>query len=162
MKGVSEIIAIIMILMIVVALSALAYTWFSGVFSSLTGGAQTSVETTTGAMGVNFRIETAKNITGLNSTCCLPGPPGCPGCAYNVTVTIRNLGQTPISVSQMAAYINDIPQKIWTNATNGVLPTISYSQIATFNVSGGTTTDPYNQKLRLLTVSGLEQSITIK
>ena len=35
MKGVSEIIAIILILMIVIALAALAYTWFSGIYKAL-------------------------------------------------------------------------------------------------------------------------------
>jgi flagellin-like protein len=36
MKGVNEIIAIILILMIVIALAALAYIWFSGIFRQLT------------------------------------------------------------------------------------------------------------------------------
>jgi len=35
MKGISEITAVILILMIVIALAALAYTWFSGIYQSL-------------------------------------------------------------------------------------------------------------------------------
>lgn len=36
MKGLNEIIAIILILMIVIALACLAYTWFTGIFKMLT------------------------------------------------------------------------------------------------------------------------------
>lgn len=36
MKGINEIIAIILIMLIVIALAALAYMWFSGIFKYLT------------------------------------------------------------------------------------------------------------------------------
>ena len=62
MKGVSEVIAIILILMIVIALAALAYTWFSGIFASLTGTAGVAVTTTTQTMVTTFEIEQAKYI----------------------------------------------------------------------------------------------------
>ncbi len=59
-KGVSEVIAIILILMIVIALAALAYTWFSGIFASLTGTASVAVTTTTSQMATAFKIDTIK------------------------------------------------------------------------------------------------------
>lgn len=43
MKGISEVIAIILILMIVIALSALAYTWFSGIAKLLFSDNRTQV-----------------------------------------------------------------------------------------------------------------------
>jgi flagellin-like protein len=67
MKGVSAIIAIILILMIVVALAALAYTWFTGIFASLTGTAGTAIETTTGQMATQFRLEAASWNTGTGT-----------------------------------------------------------------------------------------------
>ena len=90
MKGVSEIIAIILILMIVIALAALAYTWFSGTFSSLTGTASTSVSQTTGAMASSFKIEAAKNMSATNNS-----------------VTIRNTGTTAIDLTKMSAYMSE-------------------------------------------------------
>jgi len=152
MKGVSEIIAIILILMIVVALAALAYTWFSGIFTSLTTTTGNATSSASSAMTTNFRIEIAKNVT--------------PGSCYNATVTIRCLGNTPIDVTAMSAYVNDVTSKI-TNTTGlmGNLPTaLGYGSVATFYVTNLTPTSGCNitgSRLRLIVASGLEQSITI-
>jgi flagellin-like protein len=152
MKGVSEIIAIILILMIVVALAALAYTWFSGIFSSLTATTSNATTSTTSAMTTNFRIEIAKNVT--------------PGYCYNATVTIRCLGNTPIDVTAMSAYINDVTSKI-TNTTGGagnLNTALGYGGVATFYVTNLTPVAMCNttgSRLRLIVASGLEQSIII-
>ena len=92
MKGVSEIIAIILILMIVIALAALAYTWFSGIFSSLTATAGTSVTQSTNAMATQFKIENAKWVAASSYT----------------DVTIRNTGTQAInsSVALIAFFID--------------------------------------------------------
>ena len=139
MKGVSAIIAIILILMIVVALAALAYTWFTGIFASLTGTAQTSVETTTTALGTNFRIESAKNVT-----------------PSVVTVTIRNVGTTTIDLTKLTAYVNDEKKDIENQASLGDLV---YGNTTTFNVTG--VTEPKGKKLKIVAETGLEQSTTI-
>ncbi len=95
MKGVSTIIAIVLILMIVVALAALAYTWFTGIFGTITATTQTAVTTTTTAMGVQFRVESAKfNKIG--------------GTGY-VNFTIRNTGSQDFNASKSAAYIAGTP-----------------------------------------------------
>ncbi len=94
MKGVSSVIAIILILMIVIALAALAYTWFSGIFASLTGTASVAVSQTTGAMGTQFRIEAAK-YTGSN--------------LWNVNVTVRNIGTQNFNPNKTAIYIGGSP-----------------------------------------------------
>jgi len=138
MKGVSAIIAIILILMIVVALAALAYTWFTGIFASLTGGAETAVETTTTAMGVNFRIESAKNVT-----------------SDDVTVNIRNVGTSAINVSKMTAYVNDEKEEI----TDISDPSLVYGETATFFVNN--TDEPNGKTLKIVAETGLEQTTTI-
>jgi flagellin-like protein len=89
MKGVSSVIAIILILMIVIALAALAYTWFSGIFASLTSTAGSAVQTTTGAMATQFSIEAVKQA----------------GTA--ISFVIRNTGTTNIDLTNTNAYTGD-------------------------------------------------------
>ena len=91
MKGVSEVIAIILILMIVIALSALAYTWFSGIFASMTASAGTAVTTTTQAMQTQFNLESAGN-TSTNA----------------IRFIIRNTGTQPFNCSdtKISVYID--------------------------------------------------------
>ena len=143
MKGVSSIIAIILILMIVVALAALAYTWFSGIFSSLTATTSNATTAASSAMTTNFRLEVAKSIT---SPCC------------NVTVTLRCLGTTPLDLTQLSAYINDVPATI-----NGksLLGTLNYGNISTFNITNTSNMVLSGTRLRIIAASGLEQSIII-
>jgi flagellin-like protein len=90
MKGIESIIAIILVLMIVIALAALAYTWFSGIFASLTSTAGSAMTSTTNEMVTQFKIEFAK------------------GGATYTAVTIRNIGTQNInaSTSQIAFYID--------------------------------------------------------
>jgi flagellin-like protein len=147
MKGVSEIIAIILILMIVVALAALAYTWFSGIFSSLTTTTSNATTTTASAMSTNFRIETAKNMSSL-AACC------------NVTVTLRCLGTTILDVTKMSAYINDVPAIITVGSGNSIPSALNYGNFTTFNITTSTMVS-LNSKLRLIAATGLEQSAII-
>jgi FlaG/FlaF family flagellin (archaellin) len=95
MKGVSTIITIVLILMIVVALAALAYTWFTGIFATITGTTETAVTTTTTAMGVQFRLESAK----FNQI----------GATGYVNFTIRNTGSQDFDANKTAAYIAGVP-----------------------------------------------------
>ena len=89
MKGVSAVIAIILILMIVVALAALAWTWFSGIFSTLTATAETSVVQTTEQMAQNFVIETAY----------------CDTAGSSLDFTVRNTGTADIDDDGVAGYV---------------------------------------------------------
>ena len=76
--------------MIVIALAALAYTWFSGIFASLTSTAGTAVTTTTGAMATQFVIDAAKQTT-----------------ATSITFVIRNTGTQSIDLGTLNAYLSD-------------------------------------------------------
>jgi parallel beta-helix repeat protein len=84
MKGVSTVIAIILILMITVAMAALAYLWFTGVFETLTETGQEQVEETTIKLGSSIAIESVK---GDN-------------------VYVRNTGK--YNVTEIVLYIDDV------------------------------------------------------
>jgi len=85
MLGISDVIAVTMILMITVALASLGYIFFSGTFLSLSNISQQSVNQTTSSLGVLLKVE---NINGNN-------------------ITVRNIGQ--IAVSDFKLYVNDVP-----------------------------------------------------
>jgi archaellum component FlaF (FlaF/FlaG flagellin family) len=76
--------------MIVIALAALAYTWFSGIFASLTSTAGSAVTSTTTAMATQFRIEAARYGGSV---------------ATGVNATIRNTGTQSFNVSKSVAYV---------------------------------------------------------
>ncbi len=57
MKGVSEVIAIILILMITISLAGLAYMFMSTTMSDVTSSAGSTVDTTTSSMSTSFVIE---------------------------------------------------------------------------------------------------------
>ena len=128
--------------MIVVALAALAYTWFTGIFASLTSGAETAVETTTEAMGVSFRIEAAKRIdAGLE----------------DVSVTVRNVGTSALNVSKFSAYVDDGKKDV--HVPTAGLPVLVYGETYTLYVNDSA--DPTGKKLKLVAETGLEQTTTI-
>ena len=143
MKGVSAIIAIILILMIVVALAALTYPWIVEMFGILVGTTQSSTDSSTHVMGTEFRIEIAKNITGL-SNCC------------NVSVTIKNIGTSIIDLTKIAAYVDYEKQTIYNQINLGDLAS---DNIVTFNVSANE--DPKGEKLKIVTNTGIEKTTTI-
>ena len=97
MKGVSEVIAIILILMIVIALAALAYTWFSGIFTQLTGTAGQTVTATATTMGTQFVLEAAA----CNANPCIVGS--------TYSFTLRNTGQPSFDATKTSFYIDGKP-----------------------------------------------------
>ncbi len=143
MKGVSAIIAIILIIMIVVALAALAYPWIVEMFGILVGTTKSSTDTSTNVMGTEFKIEVAKNITGL-SNCC------------NVSVTIKNIGTSIIGLTKIAAYVDYEKQTIYNQINLGNLAS---DNVVTFNISANE--DPKGKKLKIVTNIGIEKTTTI-
>jgi len=89
MKGISDVIAEILILMIVVALAALGWTWFSGIFADLTDTAETSVTQTVSGMAQSFVIE--------NAFCDTTTP--------ELHFTLRNTGSDDIDDDRVVAYV---------------------------------------------------------
>jgi hypothetical protein len=89
MKGISDVIAEILILMIVVALAALGWTWFSGIFTELTDTAETGMVQTVSGMAQSFVIE--------NAFCDTTVP--------ELEFTLRNTGSDDINDDRVVAYV---------------------------------------------------------
>lgn len=109
-KGVSAVIAVILILMITVALAAMAYVWFTNIFQELTEGAGGAATQTATALGTSFTIDSAAYNSNDDET----------------VVTIRNTGSQNIDLTSMAFFINDFPANITTdgqsNASSILVP----------------------------------------
>ena len=120
--------------MIVIALSALAYTWFSGIFASMTQSAGTAVTSTTQAMSTQFRIESAKFIaTGCNGRYTTPFN----GC---LNITIRNTGTQSFNADKTSVYVGGAYSPILGASAAGTL--IQYGTAVIYNVSNQTTACP--------------------
>lgn len=137
MKGVSAVISIILILMITVALAAMAYVWFTSVFETITKGAGEAAAGTQTAIGTQFSIESAKNLT-----------------ADKITVTIRNTGKENIDMTNIAAYVDNVKQD-----TEGNTGTIGYQKTSTFEVVN--VTEPCAKALKLTVGTGYGQTTTV-
>jgi len=109
MEGISDVIAVVMILMITVALASLGYIFFTGTFSSITNITQQSVNQTTTGLLQSFKVESASG---------------------NI-VYIRNTGTGSIVNDSIRLYVDDIPMSISIPKQN-----IGPGEIAMINVSG--------------------------
>jgi flagellin-like protein len=88
MRGVSEVIAIILILMITISLAGLAYMFMSTTMADVTSSAGSTVDTTTSSMITSFTIESIDI----------------------AKVYVRNTGQN--TITSLSVYINDAPADI--------------------------------------------------
>ena len=171
MKGVSEVIAIILILMIVIALAALAYTWFSGIFATLTGTASTSITTTTQQMQVQFRMEGAACIDKT-----VPPDGDCAddnGLAADdqLQFTIRNTGSARFNPAVTTAYINGnyegltAAMAVYGGGAACLATTFDNGCTATFTKSAPLTTTPVCtaaiRTLKVVIATGITDTITI-
>jgi flagellin-like protein len=141
MKGVSEVIAIILILMIVIALAALAYTFFSDTMGQITGQASTSVTQTSDAMATSFMIEAARNST--------------IGATAVVNATLRNTGSQSVDLSKLTVYVNDAYVAL-TSGNTGTMASGATANIG-MTVSGYTC----NSILKVTGTTGFTQSKVI-
>ena len=94
-KGISAVIAIVLILMITIALAAMAYVWFTTVFGEISEEAGESAGDVTESMQTRFSIEAAKYTT--NDT---------------VDVSVRNTGTGTVDLTNVAVYIDDISRTV--------------------------------------------------
>ncbi len=85
MRGVSEVIAIILILMITISLAGLAYMFMSMTMSDTTATASSTVSSTTKAMLKSFKIDSV----------------------HDNTIYLRNTGT--LEIRDLSVYVNDIP-----------------------------------------------------
>ncbi|MBI2971525.1 MAG: hypothetical protein HYY37_03880 [Candidatus Aenigmarchaeota archaeon] len=91
MKGITPVIAIILLLLVTVAIVGLTLGYFQRIFTTTSNEGERSVENVINNTGQVIFIENA-----------LAGSPG--------TVTIRNLGSAPIQTSTFSVYVNNVIQ----------------------------------------------------
>jgi FlaG/FlaF family flagellin (archaellin) len=89
MKGISEILAMILIVIIVVALIGMTYTFATGLFSTTTNATQQQTNQVTGNMGKTVSIVAAKCNAGTN-----------------YVFSIRNTGPNAIQATELAAFVD--------------------------------------------------------
>lgn len=137
--------------MIVIALSALAYTWFSGIFASMTQSAGTAVTSTTQAMNTQFSIDSAR------------------GSGTTVYIAYRNTGTQNIDRQYTKVYESDTP---CTFSDSGILVSGQYTNPAvgatlcpsSCTCTSGLCTAGVGGKIITVTVtigSGLQQSANV-
>jgi len=116
MKGISDVIAVTMILMITVALASLGYIFFVGTFSSVTNISQQSVNQTSAGLGTNFKIE---SISGNR-------------------IYIRNIGSTDLT--NIAVYVDGVPVNFAISDSSIKPGAIGYVYLTAPNVQGSQVT----------------------
>ena len=136
MKGISTILATILIVIIVVALVSLTYTFAVGLFTTASGGATQGVQATT------IRLDKSVSIVGTPT--CVPAYGAAKSNTSNVSFTVRHLGSTyNITNAELSAFLGGAPGNLigWQgNLTPGGTQTRMYYTTSPITwVSTGTT-----------------------
>lgn len=136
MKGISAIIATILLLLIVVAIVGFTFGFFQNLFTSSSAAASSQVNTTTSGVSKAIRIDNFQK--GSVTT--------------PIALAVRNLGATAISSSDLQIYRSDgvaAPAGTWSGSPaqpNGVMTFTASANGAcvsgvTYKVSGPTNSD---------------------
>jgi uncharacterized protein (UPF0333 family) len=145
MKGIEAIISIILILMITIALTALAYTWFSGIFSTLMSLASAAITKTSSAMATQIKMENAVYVDS----------------DLKVYATIRNTGTQTFNAERTSFYINEIPQAgVTVDCPNCDCTNLEQGCIAIYNITASGLS--IGDVLKATIETGLQDSKEIK
>lgn len=122
-KGISAVIAVVLILMITVALSAAAYVWFSEVFDTITEGAGEAAEGTADVISTQFSIAASTRIEGPAAQ-----------------IVVANTGSTDIDLNILNVIVDD---QLANKTGNTAIGTLKVGDVATIEVddSGAYTGD---------------------
>ena len=147
-KGISAVIAIVLILMITVALAAAAYVWFSGVFETITEGVGDAATGVTEKISTDFTLEAAVGEDTNTDT------------VYDtLSVSMRNTGTQDIDLATVAFYIAGKNEAI-TDGNEGMLVA---GAVKTLKITGLIASDdPCDKALKVTTGAGTEKSTTIE
>ena len=138
-KGISAVIAIVLILMITIALAAMAYVWFTTVFGEISEEAGESAGDVTESMQTRFSIEAAK----YNAT------------ASSVIISIRNTGTGEIDLTNVAAYVDGVASEDVTTESE-VLAGGEGTKI-----DASVTDDPVGKKVKVALKNGVSVISTV-
>jgi flagellin-like protein len=133
MRGISAVIAVILILMITVALTATAYVWFMRVFEVITEAGETAAEREARAMATRFTIESARYNPMTDYT-------------NKIMVVIRNTGTVDIDMTTAAAYVGETYQEPENRIALGSL---APGNVGLLNVSNSTIGAVCNSTIRI-------------
>jgi flagellin-like protein len=145
MKGVSEIMAIILILMITISLAALAYTWFSGIFSEIMEAAGALLTRSSKTMATQFKVDNALYVVADNL----------------IYVSIRNTGNQNFDASKTLFFIRGVPGEFSaiTCSTGCNCNDLANGCVADFEVPDSSFgTISVGDKLKVTIVTGLQNS----
>ena len=95
MKGITPVIAIVLLLMITIALVGFAFIWFQSTFQTTTSTASSQIDKQTTAFGKTVRIDSYT--------------PGVQGTTAG-TVSIRNVGSQSILAAEIAIFVGGLKQ----------------------------------------------------
>ena len=138
MKGISAVIAVILILMITVALAAMAYVWFTDVFETVTEGAGSAAEGTATTIATSFSIAGATNSTSGDT----------------IEVYVTNTGSADMTIENFVLLVNN--KRIETDQSGTLTPG------ETVTLSNDADTDTYNCGDTVkITYGSLQQVTTI-
>jgi flagellin-like protein len=138
-KGVSPIIATVILVLIAVAAGVMLWLWVSG-FASTTPAQQQ-------ALNERIRIDAVQINTTVNTT--------------TVTIYVRNMGNSNVKIG--AAYILDTTGIIKATNTSTTGVTIQPNEVKTVlvkNISSGTLSTGYAYVAKVVTINGVEATYT--
>ena len=104
-KGISSIIAVVLLLLIAIGIVWTVYTWLTGATTTLTTGAGEAIEKKTEILTTDFMIEAA-GYTGSNQA----------------EVSIRNTGSTDIDLTKILITVKGVSQTIVSGNTGTLAP----------------------------------------
>ena len=95
MKGITPVIAVVLLLMITVALIGFAFVWFQGIMTGVTEQVQNSTLSELEKQGMQIKLESAASDVNIN------------GAIYDV-VYIRNRGTRNIPLERISVYFDGV------------------------------------------------------
>jgi len=122
MKGISAVIATILLLLIAIAIIGFAFGFFQRIFTGSSAAVENQTSQITGQSGQVLRID---NVQGTS-------------------LTLRHIGTVPVATASVAFYINNVA----TTCNFGALTSIAPGSIATCTLATGCTA---GQQLRVST-----------
>lgn len=111
-KGITPVVAVILLLLITVAIVGFAFGFFQRAFTTSSQQAQRETERLTESVGASFRIENAKD----------------------TLITLRNTGTGPLNTALLSVYVADVMKACTWSAGN-----ITVSGIGTCTLSSACT-----------------------
>ena len=138
MKGISELITAILMMLVVVSLAGMAYFWISGMSGTLSDSSKSAANDAGSAINTEFILESAR---GIDLT--------------TVSVMVRNTGKPDINASKIGAYLDGA---MLTNTAPSYL-VIQGGDVALINLTNAN--NPIGKRLMLVSDNGFEVLTTV-